>query len=288
MPARSARLLAALAAFSVLLLCTASSLAQGRTGGGTTPPTPTGGDDYFGDHLVLQSNVHSFILLTDQGKPPTKRLALRGTMLRVTQDRPDAQGTRELLVSVTSTPCVLERDERTGRSVARNDHIHVGVGGLIDCPTDQAEINSLVQLGEVYRIPKTDLDQYGFSRAGWVYGALLVPYKYHFHDRSFSSATTIGPYLGYRMGGLGFNTAFVGSVGLSSLTVANPSANGDTSTIQGFSVAVGIIGDVNKNNNPMTFGVLAGRDWAGSNSSVPYKHEGKTWAAVQIGFSFSK
>jgi hypothetical protein len=270
----------------------------------TTPSVPTSGDDYRGDTLVLQSNVQGFILLRDQNANPTKWLALRGTMLRVTQDHM-VNGTRELLVSVVSTPCVVEEakeeetkgDEKIKKEgtktaekhlKASNDFYHIGVGRLVDCPKDQDKIKLLVSLNEVYRVAKSELDQYGFSRSGWVYGALLVPYKYYFHDKSFSSATTIGPYLGYRMDGLGINTSAVASIGLSSLTVANPTGSGDTSTIQGFSFAIGFIGNVNKNDNPMTFGVLVGKDWAGSNSSVPYKHEGKTWAAIEIGFSFTK
>jgi hypothetical protein len=247
--------------------------------------TPTSGDDFHNDLLVLQSNAYDLVRLKDQ---TANWLALRGTVLRVTQDLQDVKKNRELLVSVVSTPWVVEKNEKDGTFTARNDRVHIGVGGLIDCPTDQSEIRKLVQLDEVYKISKSALDQYGFSRSGWVYGALLVPYKYHFHDKSFASATTIGPYLGYSMGGLGLKTAFVTSVGLSSLAVANPNGSGDTSTIQGFSIAIGLIGDVNKNNNPMTFGVLVGKDWAGSNSSVPYKHEGKAWAAVHIGFNFSK
>jgi hypothetical protein len=127
---------------------------------------------------------------------------------------------------------------------------------------------------------------HGYRRSGWVYGALLVPYKYHRHDKSFSSAATIGPYLGYRLDGLGFDSAFIGSIGIASLSVQNN--NGGTTTLQGYTTAIGIIASITKNKNPLQFGVLLGRDWAGSNAAVPYHHEGKTWLAVQIGFSFSE
>jgi len=245
------------------------------------PTTPSSGEDFTGDKIVLKSNMRDLEWL---GDGTGDWIALRGTVLRVTRYEASAGS---MIAVVTSVPCVVTEKENEELTTAR-DRVHLGVGGLIDCPTDQAEIERLVRVDEIYRVHLDVLQQHGYYRSGWVYGALLVPYKYHFHDKSFSSATTIGPYLGYRMGGLGFETAFVTSIGLSSLAVANPNGGGDTSTIQGFSFAIGIIGNANKNNDPMTFGVLFGRDWAGSNSAVPYTHEGRTWAAVQIGFSFSK
>lgn len=240
--------------------------------------TPNSGNDFTGDRLVLESNMYDLIRWHDEDPD---WIAMKGTILRVTHD----PGTGDVLAVVLTTPCVVEQS--AGKMIARRDRIHMGVGALVDCPTSEAEIGKLVKAGDIYKISKQKLTEYGYYRSGWVYGALLVPYKYFFHDKSFASATTIGPYLGYSMGGLGFNTSFVASVGLSSLAVANPNGDGDTSTIQGFSAAIGLIGGVYKNNNPLRFGILLGKDWAGSNSTVPYKHEGKTWVAVQIGFSFS-
>lgn len=283
-----ARTMRATLMVAVALLClitgrSAIAVDDVQTPANSTPRTASSGEDFTGDRLVLKSNIYQLIRLHDNS---ANWIALRGTILRVTQDQTVGNGTGDLLVTVDTVPCIIQQLE--GRLSARRDRTHMGVGGLIDCPTDEKMIKQMVEVGDVYKIPKDVLVQYGYFRSGWVYGALLVPYKYHLDDKSFSSATTIGPYLGYRMGGLGVETAFIGSFGLSSLSVANPSGSGDTSTIQGFSAAIGLIGGVSKSTGPMRFGIMFGKDWAGSNSAVPYKHEGKTWVAVQIGFSFSE
>jgi hypothetical protein len=70
-------------------------------------------------------------------KNPAEWFALKGTMLRVTQDSQDAQGNRELLVSVISTPCVVEKNEK-GELTTRNDRIHIGVGALTVLETVQS------------------------------------------------------------------------------------------------------------------------------------------------------
>ena len=252
----------------------------------TDNKTPNSGGDYTGDKLVLQSNVHGLLVLKNKKEGTNPSLALRGTELLVTYDSPDND---IITVVVVSVPCSIKVDDATGKVSSKNSRTF-GMGALIDCPTSEKkdQIDSLVLLHETYTVSKKKLMELGVNRSGWVYGALLVPFKYHFDDKSFSSASTIGPYLGYSMGGFGFDTAFVVSIGLSSLVVANENGSGDTSTLQGFSYAVGFIGSANKNNDPVHFGVLVGVDRAGSNSTVPYKHEGEPWVAVQIGFNFTK
>lgn len=248
-------------------------------GGAESLPVTASGDDFTEDRLILRSTVSGFTLLRDENRKDG--LALRGTKLRVIKDVDPGNGERELIVTIETVPCVV-----TNELTSRRDRVHLGVGGLADCPAAAEEINKLVKTDEAYRISKAQLEKHGFYRSGWVYGGLMVPYKYHRHDKSFSSAVTIGPYLGYRLGGFGFDTAFVGTLGIASLAVAN--ASGGTSTQQGYTTALGIIGSVTKNKNPLQLGILIGRDWAGSNSAIRYEHEGKTWIAAQIGFRFDK
>lgn len=144
-----------------------------------------------------------------------------------------------------------------------------------------------VREGEAYSISKEALERYGFNRSGWTYGALLVPYKYHFDDKSLGNSVTLGPYLGWRLGRLGWDVAVIGTIGLAGVAVPKPDGS-DTSTQQGVTWAVGFLSNVTKNRNPLQFGLLIGQDRVGSNSAVPYKHEGKTWIAAQIGFDFTK
>lgn len=230
---------------------------------------PKSGEDFTGDRLTLRTTVSGLVLLRDQTKKDF--IAPAGTKLRVLEER---NGT--LTLGIERVPCVVKDSE------VRSPFFQLGAD--IDC--QGINVKQLVKPGEAYTVAKSKILDHGYRRSGWVYGALLVPYKYHRHDKSFSSAVTVGPYLGFRLDGLGFDTSFIGSIGIASLAV--PSAAGGTSTLQGYTAAIGIIGSVTKNKNPLQIGVLLGRDWAGSNASVPYVHEGRTWLAAQIGFSFSE
>ena len=232
------------------------------------------GEDFKGDRLTLRTTMRNFVRMDDTAK--VAKIAVAGTKLRVLDEK-----NGDLTVEVESIPCATPKDVNKD---AANRFFAFGAAGEVDCA--EFKVKDLVTPGEAYLVQKSAVLDHGYRRSGWVYGALLVPYKYHRHDKSFSSAATIGPYLGYRLDGLGFDSALVGSIGIASLSVQNN--NGGTTTLQGYTAAIGIIASVSKNKNPLQIGLLLGRDWAGSNSAVPYAHEGKTWLAVQIGFSFSE
>lgn len=241
---------------------------------------PSSGLDLTGDKIVLKSKIHNLKQLNDNDK---NWIALRGTVLHVTQ----GQG-KKLNVVVDSARCIKVIKNGISELESRYNYNIFRVGYNVDCEKEEDNIDNLVSIGELYQLDRNELERHGYFSAGWVYGMLLVPYKYHFDDKSFSSETTIGPYLGYSLGGIGTNVAAIVSAGVSNPTVANPDGSGDTSTTLGFSLALGLIGSVSKNNSPIQLGVVFGKDWAGSNSVVPYKHEGKTWGAVMIGFNFSQ
>jgi len=201
-------------------------------------------------------------------------IAPAGTKVRILKDDKDV-----LTLGIEKVPCVVVTTKDNKKTV-KNRALEFGD----DC--DGILHDQLVGTGVAYTVAKSRILDHGYRRSGWVYGALLVPYKYHRDDKSFSSAVTIGPYLGWRLDGLGFDTSVIASIGIASLSV--PDGSGGTSTLQGYTAAIGIIGAVTKNKNPLQLGVLVGKDWAGSNSAVPYAHEGRTWLAAQIGFSFSE
>ena len=261
----------------------------------TEPPPdkviPSSGGDFTGDKLILRTTVKEFTSLDKKGTEngsTTKLVAPKGTKLRVTRDlKVDDQSNNNLYVQVLEQPCpaiakvVVDRANEDGLLGKMGFKKHPG------CPAgDNIE---LVSEGEAYKVDRNVLQDHGYYRSGWTYGALLVPYKYHFHDKSFDSATTIGPYLGYHQGWIGIDATLVGSIGLATLP-ATKTENGTSSTtsLQGFSVAFGLITSVSKNNNPLQVGILFGKDWAGSNSAVPYDHEGEWWVAAQIGYAFTQ
>jgi hypothetical protein len=233
------------------------------------------GDNLKGDKITLSTTTPGFVLLRDPDGANDK-VGLAGTKLRVIRDEAGV-----LYVAVEDVPCVVRK---SGATFTVQANYLTGVGSDIKCENLEAK-DKVLQKDEAYKISKSKVVEFGFKSAGWVYGALLVPYKYHRHDRSFSSAATIGPYLGYKLTGFGIDAALIGSLGISSLAV--PNGSGSTTTQQGYTAAIGIIASVTKSKSPLRVGLLIGKDWAGSNSATPYAHEGKTWIAAQIGFSFS-
>lgn len=256
------------------------------------PVSPSSGDDMTGDLLLLRGTMGGFDLVRDGAEEES--IAPSGTKLRVNADGRfnDKTGDEDMLiVRVKSVRCEQQHVKKKVNGAENEEQknvtplSYVGFDKFSKCPEGE-----LVKEGEVYAVKKDDLESYGYNRSGWTYGVLLVPYKYHRHDKSFSSETTVGPYIGYRQGWIGFDVSLVGSIGLASLTVPTTAADGSTSTstLQGFSMAVGVISSFRKNKSPIQFGLLIGRDWAGSNSATPYEHEGKTWLGAQIGFAFTK
>lgn len=128
----------------------------------------------------------------------------------------------------------------------------------------------------------------GALRSGWVYGALVLPYKYHPDDKSFSSETSIGPYVGRRstLGALSYIWAV--TAGLTPLSVESVDQDGNkkTTNLTAFTYAAGLMFEVNKGASPFRAGIFFGRDVVSSDTAVTYKHDRKNWLAFQLGWDF--
>ena len=128
----------------------------------------------------------------------------------------------------------------------------------------------------------------GALRSGWVYGALVLPYKYHPDDKSFSSETSIGPYVGRRstLGALSYIWAV--TAGLTPLSVESVDQDGNkkTTNLAAFTYAAGLMFEFNKGASPFRAGIFFGRDIVSSDSAVTYKHDRKNWLAFQLGWDF--
>ena len=70
-----------------------------------------------------------------------------------------------------------------------------------------------VQENTVYEFSTGDLKNYSNVRYGWTYGAIVVPTKLIIADRSFSSSTSVLPYVGYEGWAGGASGAFVVAAG---------------------------------------------------------------------------
>lgn len=153
-----------------------------------------------------------------------------------------------------------------------------------------------------YLLEKAEVELAPHSRRGWTFGALALPFKYQFYDKTFTNATTIGPYLGYgitsnwgdMMGGTSttvvFSAGWVNNIDVPLLKATDgKESNGKESNgsvnRSGFTAAVGLVFSVDKGTG-MQFGIFAGQDRLGRNALAPYKYEGKWWLSGMVGYKF--
>jgi hypothetical protein len=149
----------------------------------------------------------------------------------------------------------------------------------------QSGCATVVDSHNLYTMDKAAVEKMNYTRHGWAIGMLAVPYKFQLHDKSISSALSLGPYVGYRTENGGTALAWVVSAGLiNNIPVAQVNGTGSVNR-SGFSLATGLIFSIKKGTG-IEVGLLVGQDRLGSNSSAPYPYEGKTWVSVAVGYKF--
>ena len=146
--------------------------------------------------------------------------------------------------------------------------------------------------GKEFDAKASDLIAIGADRAGWTYGVLALPYKFHFDDKSFGSGVSIGPYFGRRWGTPGSAYTFAVAATIGSVKGEVRDAQDkitSTPDLQAFSLALGWMYDIAKGaeTRPFKIGLFVGADVIGSDNTVKYKHNKKPWLALQIGFDFT-
>ncbi|MGC2166582.1 MAG: hypothetical protein WA632_11270 [Gallionella sp.] len=153
--------------------------------------------------------------------------------------------------------------------------------GRFLCSSDDSD-------GEPVKVSAADMLKRGALRSGWVYGALALPYKYHLDDKSFSSETTVGPYVGRRSTLLGTSYIWALTAGLTPLRVDSTDQGGNkkSTTLLSFTYAAGLMFELNKGASPFRAGIFYGRDVVSSDSAVTYTHDRKNWVAFQLGYDF--
>lgn len=153
---------------------------------------------------------------------------------------------------------------------------------------------AVVRVGDTFEISAARLSQTSYSRYGWINGPMVVPFKYFPHDRSFEPSQTLGMYLGYRTSWFeSRGLSWVVSAGLATMKASqvvddtsNP-GNKTTkeSTVAGYTLAAGMLFDLTADAKPFVAGLLIGRDFVGRNSALTYKHDNRTWIALQVGWT---
>jgi hypothetical protein len=163
-------------------------------------------------------------------------------------------------------------------------------GGACEDSTGEGHVN----VGSTYTVTGEQLKNASYSRYGWVYGPMVVPFKYFPHDRSFEPSQSLGMYMGYRTSWFGSQgLSFVGSAGVATMKVSqvvdDPNKPGSKTTkentIAGYTFAGGVLFDLTREAKPFVAGLLVGRDFVGRNSALTYTHDNRNWIALQIGWA---
>jgi len=150
-----------------------------------------------------------------------------------------------------------------------------------------------VVMGTPYEFTSDKLDKVSTQRMGFTWGAMVIPYKFYFSDKSFKSNPSTVAFAGYEGYFPGVSIAGVAAVGPGLTSVPQSSSSGSSSTTSGSNSTTNTISAVTYTAAAgfiVTFGgsikggVLFGRDWQGSGSG--FKYENKTWMALSIGTSF--
>lgn len=157
---------------------------------------------------------------------------------------------------------------------------------------NENENNKIESSGQDYAIAKDTQAMLNYGYDGWTWGALVVPYKWQLHDKSISGSASLGPYLGFQFGlsdgDFGVNVIPLVSFGITNITVQNQANSSATSSVMGFTIAVGAGFSMTKSQTSLQGGLVCGQDRAGSSTPTPYKYEGKWWCALELGYPFAQ
>ena len=180
--------------------------------------------------------------------------------------------------------------------IAANGAITVAVEegtGLLSGTCKKPDGATPVVVADLYSISAEQLKNASYARYGWIYGPMLVPFKYFAHDRSIEPSQSLGLYMGYRTSWFeSRGLSWVASAGLATMklsqVVDDPNKPGNKTikenTVAGYSIAGGALFDLTKEAKPFVAGLMVGRDFVGRNSALPYVHDNRTWIAFQIGW----
>jgi hypothetical protein len=258
--------------FAAPLVSAAENAAPATLADGAKNTQPNDQGDWKGDNITLRSDATKF--KSTDPNDATDYFAPDGAVLDVAVD--DRK---------TDKITVKFRKGTLDGSNACADPSFFSCAFSRKQTTRDLTSHSVVEEHGVYTADKAAIESFPHSRRGYTFGALLVPFKYYSSDKSFTGASTIGTYIGYKFQDNRGSFTPILSVGwVPSIKV--PLSNG-TGTVDrsGLSLATGVIFSVDKGTG-IQLGVLAGQDRLGNNAAAPYAQEGKWWLSISVGFKF--
>jgi hypothetical protein len=183
--------------------------------------------------------------------------------------------------------CIPAETTLRGLGPMEKDTLHVRLAtfsdDVPDCSGSVPPVN--IPKNVAISVHQDNLNFYKPNRYGLTYGALVVPYKYHFSgSKNFEGNSTVGPFLGYRFdkNTLGVGIKIVGFLGGAVIKVTETVDNTQKDkTLAGFSYGIGILGEIKSD---FQLGLVFGADRVSNDSG--YEDNGKLWGALALGFSF--
>lgn len=135
-----------------------------------------------------------------------------------------------------------------------------------------------------YKIERARLMEHPHRRTGVMFGALVVPFKFHMGgDNKLSASSTIAPYVGFRgPAPFGLTFAPIISAGLG-LVPVNNAATDETDTKAAFSFALGVLLTHSKNDK-FNAGVLFGKDFLSKGDRAGDDTVDKVWFSIYAGY----
>ena len=145
---------------------------------------------------------------------------------------------------------------------------------------------------EVKTIKASEMLESGAARRGWVFGAMVVPFKYYKEGGSQTGNLSVGPYAGWRYSRNGSGFTLAVSAALSTIQgEVRDSANNfiDRPQLVGYTAAVGVLWDISKRPGarPFQLGFVVGQDRVGRSNVTKFQQNGETWFALQVGYRFT-
>ena len=139
--------------------------------------------------------------------------------------------------------------------------------------------------GDLAYISAGDIQNAGY-RAGFDYGALVVPFKMQLSgDKAFTGSSSLGGYVGWQnpIGDLGLNISPIIFAGASSISTSATSSGTTTSqTVAGLSYGTGLLFQIK---DSFQAGVVFGFDHV--SSAQNYQYNNKPWLSFEIGYAFA-
>lgn len=250
---------------AILVAAPAGGASGGGGGGAPSVSYPSDNNKFDGDHLKLRVTINKFKIVDGDN---VDQCAPKDSNLVVTKDGVTLGNQNNLLlVRFIDLP---KSKDFFGHDVPQTK----------DC-NNKHPVNTHTE----YYISKDDLNKYDFSRTGFTFGGMVIPFKFYLgkDNKKLLPSSTIAPYLGYRgIEFLGLSISPVASAGLGFVPVSNPNTS-KTETKNALSTAVGLI-ITSPKNQAFNAGLVLGRDYLSTEDSTADPAVTKGWISLYFGY----